>query len=231
MPSFCPGPREAAEPISRIPYQSPSLLVASAHYEHPRFRLELMTRVRSDSVWGNCNTRKIFEQRHISERIAWSDDGYVNRSGDLVMTIGSLTPIQRATAMKEGFAADKVRTLIASHLGVDVERVTDDAHFADDFGADWLDRLELMIAIEDEFPGVEIRDDEADQIEVVGDLIRHIETVDHERAGAATGHRRSAAPVIRKFFGRRSGRAVWNPPSKRLQASAARISDRGEYQR
>ena len=48
------------------------------------------------------------------------------------------------------------------------------AHLTNDLGADWLDRLELMIVIEDQFPAVEITDDDVDQIEVVGDLIRHI---------------------------------------------------------
>jgi acyl carrier protein len=59
--------------------------------------------------------------------------------------------------------------------------VTDEAHFTDDLGADWLDRLELMIVIEDRFPNVVIMDEDVDQIEVVGDLIRHIEDVDNER--------------------------------------------------
>jgi acyl carrier protein len=71
-----------------------------------------------------------------------------------------------------------VRTLIANQLGVDVKRVTDEAHFTDDLGTDWLDRLELMIVIEDRFADVEITDEEVDQLEVVGDLIRHIENVD-----------------------------------------------------
>ncbi len=59
--------------------------------------------------------------------------------------------------------------------------MTDEAHFTDDLGADWLDRLELMIVIEDRFPNVVIMDEDVDQIEVVGDLIRHIEDVDNER--------------------------------------------------
>ena len=53
--------------------------------------------------------------------------------------------------MTEVLASNDVRTLIASQLGVDVKHVTDEAHFTDDLGADWLDRLELMIAIEDRF--------------------------------------------------------------------------------
>jgi acyl carrier protein len=84
------------------------------------------------------------------------------------MSIGSLTSIQQGTLL-----ANEVRAV--KHLGVDIERVTDDAHFKDDLGAAWLDRVELIIAIEDQFAGVEITDDQFDQIEVVGDLIRCVE--------------------------------------------------------
>ena len=66
-------------------------------------------------------------------------------------------------------------------LGIDVKRVTDEAHFADDLGADWLDRLELMIEIEAQFPAVEFTDDDVDQIDVVGDLIRHLKSAGSER--------------------------------------------------
>lgn len=78
-------------------------------------------------------------------------------------------------------AASDVRTLIADYLGVDIARVTDEAHLADDLGADWLDRLELMIVIEDRFGDVEISDDDVDRIDVVGDLIRHVESASRER--------------------------------------------------
>ena len=88
---------------------------------------------------------------------------------------------QEIMAMNEVLASNDVRTLIAEQLGVDVKRVTDEAHFTDDLGADWLDRLELMIVIEDRFADVVITDEDADQIEVVGDLIRHIETWNDER--------------------------------------------------
>jgi acyl carrier protein len=75
--------------------------------------------------------------------------------------------------------------------------VTDEAHFTDDLGADWLDRLELMIVVEDRFANVVITDEDVGQIEVVGDLIRHIENVDNER------RRRSIVqvplPVIRGY--------------------------------
>jgi acyl carrier protein len=92
------------------------------------------------------------------------------------MTIASLKLSQKAI-----LASNDVRTLIAHQLGVDIKRVTDDAYLTDDLGADWLDRLELMIVIEDQFADVVITDEDVDQIEVVGDLIRHIEGVDNER--------------------------------------------------
>ena len=90
------------------------------------------------------------------------------------MTTIGLTPNPRPTAI-----TDKVRTLIAEYLDVDLESVTDEAHFADDLGADWLNCLELMIVIEDQFAGVEISDNDVDQIVAVGDLIRHVERARH----------------------------------------------------
>ena len=155
-----------------------------------------------EELWCCCNTLKIFEQRHIAGRIAWSHDQRIQRIGGLMMMIGSLTPSEQTTAIKEVFATSDVRTLVANHLGVSVCRVTDEAHFTDDLGADRLDHLELMMMVEDQFPGVEIADDEVDRIQVVGDLIHFIETADNER------QRRGAALVVRNLFGSRLARAV-----------------------
>jgi acyl carrier protein len=85
----------------------------------------------------------------------------------------SLT-VTRRTAPQEAFDSGKARTLIAEYLGIEAKQVTDEAHFGE-LGMDRYDRLELMILIEDAFIGVEITDNDADQIEFVGDLIRHIE--------------------------------------------------------
>jgi len=104
------------------------------------------------------------------------------------MSIAGLTSTEQTTAIKAVFAVNDVRVLIANQLGVSVGRVTDGAHLTDDLGADWLDRLDLMMAVEDQFAGVEITDDDVDRIELVGDLIRHVETWDNER------RRRGAAP-------------------------------------
>ena len=82
--------------------------------------------------------------------------------------------VQREAAVN-GDVAGRVRNVIAEQLGIDPERVTDDARLLDDLGADWLDRLELMIVIEDQLGCSEIGDDIADQIVAVGDLVRFVE--------------------------------------------------------
>ena len=92
------------------------------------------------------------------------------------MNIGSSTPLQQVTPLKECLSINDVRTLVAKQLRVDIEFVTSEAHFTHDLGADSLDRVELMLAIEGQFAGVEITDDDVEQIQVVGDLIRHLNT-------------------------------------------------------
>jgi len=95
--------------------------------------------------------------------------------------------MQRAAAQLD-FDTNKLRTLIADYVGIEAELVTDEAHFSDDLGFDWLDQLELMVLIEDEFVGIDFfANTTAAQITVVGDLIRYIE---HHSAVLA---RRSAA--------------------------------------
>jgi acyl carrier protein len=133
------------------------------------------------------------------------------------MSIESISVIEQTTAMRDGLAPGKIRALIAKHLSVEIERVTDEAHFANDLGADWLDRVELVIAIEDQFAGVEITDDDVDQMNVVADLIRCIERPDSERAGALAAHCRSAPPV-HKFFGPRP-RTEWSSPVNKSAAA------------
>jgi acyl carrier protein len=105
------------------------------------------------------------------------------------MTFSSLSFTQLISA-REGFEVDEIRALVAKHLGIDIGRVTDEAHFGDDLGADWLDRLELLMLIEDQLVDVEIMDGDADQIELVGDLIRYIEDA---WAGSMAGRHRAFA--------------------------------------
>ena len=71
--------------------------------------------------------------------------------------------------------AEKVKKIIAEHLGIDdMEKITNDAKFIDDLGADSLDTVELVMAFEEEF-GSEISDSEAEKILTVGDAIKFIE--------------------------------------------------------
>jgi acyl carrier protein len=72
--------------------------------------------------------------------------------------------------------AEKVKKIIAEHLGIDdMDKITDDAKFIDDLGADSLDTVELVMAFEEAFD-VEIPDDKAETILTVGDAISHLET-------------------------------------------------------
>ena len=68
----------------------------------------------------------------------------------------------------------EIRALIARYFEADIGQITDTAHFVDDLGADWLDHLELLILIEEYFPGMQITEQDAEQLQTVGDLIRYI---------------------------------------------------------
>jgi acyl carrier protein len=69
---------------------------------------------------------------------------------------------------------EKVKSIIAEQLGVKIEEVTEQASFIDDLGADSLDTVELVMALEEEF-GVEIPDEDAEKMTTVGDAIKYIE--------------------------------------------------------
>jgi acyl carrier protein len=70
--------------------------------------------------------------------------------------------------------ADRVKKIVVEHLGVEQDKVTEDASFIDDLGADSLDIVELVMAFEEEF-SVEIPDDAAEKISTVKDAIDYIE--------------------------------------------------------
>jgi len=69
---------------------------------------------------------------------------------------------------------ERVKSIIVEQLGVDAEEVSPDASFVEDLGADSLDTVELIMAFEEEF-GVEISDQEAEQIRKVRDAVDYIE--------------------------------------------------------
>ena len=67
----------------------------------------------------------------------------------------------------------KIKKIVADHLGIEEEKVTEEASFIDDLGADSLDTVELVMAFEEEF-GIEIPDDAAENIQTFGDAVKFI---------------------------------------------------------
>jgi len=82
----------------------------------------------------------------------------------------------RITSRKNDMSdiAERVKKIVIEHLGVDAEKVTENASFIDDLGSDSLDVVELVMAFEEEF-GVEIPDDAAEHIQTVGDAVKFID--------------------------------------------------------
>ena len=70
--------------------------------------------------------------------------------------------------------AERVKDIIVKQLGVKPEEVTDDASFTDDLGADSLDLVEVVMALEEEF-GAQIPDEDAEKINTVGDAVKYID--------------------------------------------------------
>ena len=68
---------------------------------------------------------------------------------------------------------DKVKEIIVNELGVEPEKVTPQASFVEDLGADSLDTVELVMAFEEEF-GIEIPDEDAEKLQTVGDAINYL---------------------------------------------------------
>ena len=70
--------------------------------------------------------------------------------------------------------ADKIKQIVVEHLGVDEAKVTPEASFIDDLGADSLDTVELVMAFEEAFD-IEIPDEDAEKIRTVQDAVSYIE--------------------------------------------------------
>jgi len=69
----------------------------------------------------------------------------------------------------------RVREIIINELGIEPEKVTDEASFVEDLGADSLDTVELVMAFEEEV-GIAIPDEDAEQMRTVGDAIKYLKT-------------------------------------------------------
>ena len=70
---------------------------------------------------------------------------------------------------------NKVKKIVADHLGIEEEKIKDESSFIDDLGADSLDTVELVMAFEEEF-GSEISDSEAEKILTINDAVKFIES-------------------------------------------------------
>jgi acyl carrier protein len=70
-------------------------------------------------------------------------------------------------------AEAKVKEIIINELGVEPEKVTMEASFVEDLGADSLDTVELVMAFEEEF-GIEIPDEDAEKLQTVGDAVNYL---------------------------------------------------------
>jgi acyl carrier protein len=78
--------------------------------------------------------------------------------------------------MAEKSIEQRIKDIIVEQLGVNADQVTPEAKFIEDLGADSLDTVELVMALEEEF-GHEIPDEEAEKLASVGDVVRYIEEV------------------------------------------------------
>jgi len=71
---------------------------------------------------------------------------------------------------------EKVQEIVADKLGVEKTKITPEASFIDDLGADSLDTVELIMKMEEEF-GVEIPDEEAEKLKTVGDVVNYLDNL------------------------------------------------------
>jgi acyl carrier protein len=76
--------------------------------------------------------------------------------------------------MSDKSIADRIKDIIVEQLGVNADQINPGAKFIEDLGADSLDIVELIMALEEEF-GTEIPDEEAEKLHTVGDVAKHIE--------------------------------------------------------
>jgi acyl carrier protein len=76
--------------------------------------------------------------------------------------------------MAEKSIEQRVKDIIVEQLGVNADQVTPEAKFIEDLGADSLDTVELVMALEEEF-GIEVPDEQAEKLQSVGDVIKYIE--------------------------------------------------------
>ena len=103
---------------------------------------------------------------------------------------------------------DKVKEITMEQLGVEADQITEEASFIDDLGADSLDTVELVMALEEHFD-IEIPDEEAEKIRTVRDAASAGLINDPSSVVPLCGPRRHSRPRRRSRFHRRAVREVW----------------------
>ena len=68
---------------------------------------------------------------------------------------------------------DRIKKIIVDRLGVDESKITENSSFIDDLGADSLDIIDLVMALEEEF-GIEIPDEDVEKIKTFGDVLKYL---------------------------------------------------------
>ena len=96
------------------------------------------------------------------------------RAGDLAGPVDPPGHTEHNTYSEVDRMFEKVRAIIADQLNVDAEKITMESSIIEDLGADSLDVVELIMALEENF-GVEIPDDDAEKINTIGDIVNYIE--------------------------------------------------------
>jgi acyl carrier protein len=132
---------------------------------------------------GVCNGAKrehitglLSQERQVPESASAGSDTTVREevSGNQVTAPAVAPATQRRMIMSS--PAERVREIIVEQLGVNAEQVTDNAKFVEDLGADSLDTVELVMALEEEF-GTEIPDEEAEKLTTVGEAIAYVQKI------------------------------------------------------
>ena len=130
---------------------------------------ELRDQVRKEMIIQRVQRGKVGRQVDITEQEL---DGFL-------ATEGSVKELSPELFIRQILVEDKIKALIAEQLGVKPEEVTPEASFIDDLGADSLDTVELIMALEEEF-SVEIPDEDAEKMTTVGDAIKYV----NEKSGS-----------------------------------------------
>jgi acyl carrier protein len=117
--------------------------------------------------WGGCVAKSLGDFQQAVSTTVHDDKAVSPRLRFAAQSLRS-----RGRTMSD--IAERVKKIVVEHLGVEPDKVTEQASFIEDLGADSLDTVELVMAFEEEF-GCEIPDDAAETILTVGDAVKFLE--------------------------------------------------------